>query len=295
MATLEKAKKRAPGNKALFTTFTLSDKEFEIIRVLVKEKTGISLGLHKRDLVVSRLSRRLRALGLSSFKDYINHLKNKDDGDELVQMINRITTNKTDFFREKHHFEYLTNILLPQLYQEGEKTGKRELRVWSAGCSSGEEPYTLAMTMSDFFKDHPNWRFKILATDLDTTILTKASQGEYDEALLNPVPKAFKARYFARRRTPDGIIYKAKPELRNLIMFRKFNLMSPSYSLKVTLDFIFCRNVMIYFDTADKTSMMEKFHKLLRPGGHVFVGHSESLMMVKHLFKYVATTTYVKV
>jgi chemotaxis protein methyltransferase CheR len=295
LATLEKAKNRAQGNKNFFTTFTLSDKEFETIRVLVKEKTGISLGLHKRDLVVSRLSRRLRALGLTSFKDYIEFLKKKDDGDELVQMINRITTNKTDFFREKHHFDYLSNTLLPSLYQEGERTGKRELRVWSAGCSSGEEPYTLAMTLAEFFKKHPNWRFKILATDLDTTILTKASQGEYEEALLEPVPKALKNAYFTRRRSPEGIFYKAKPELRNLIMFRKFNLMSSTYPLKVTLDFIFCRNVMIYFDTADKISMMEKFHKLLRPGGHVFVGHSESLMIVKHLFKYVATTTYVKV
>lgn len=275
--------------------FTITDKEFDVIRHLVKQKTGISLGLHKRDLVVSRLSRRLRTLGLSSFSQYIEVLRQAGDGGELVQMINRITTNKTDFYREKHHFDYLAGTVLPKLLAAGESSGNRVLRAWSAGCSSGEEPYTIAITLSEFFAGHPGWDVRLLASDLDTTMLEKASEGIYEASQLEPVPRGLLNKYFDRQGRGEGALHRVKPELRQLITFRKFNLMNETYPLKVAMDFIFCRNVLIYFDTDDKVSILTKFHRVLKPGGHIFVGHSESLMMVKDIFGYAGTTVYRKI
>jgi chemotaxis protein methyltransferase CheR len=276
-------------------SFTISDQEFDVIRHLVKEKTGISLGLHKRDLVVSRLSRRLRTLGLTSFSQYIDVLRQAGDGGELVQMINRITTNKTDFYREKHHFDLLAGTVLPKILAAGEASGHRVLRAWSAGCSSGEEPYTIAITLSEFFSAHPNWDVKLLASDLDTTMLEKASSGVYDPSQLEPVPRPLLNKYFDRQGKGESALYRVKQELRQLITFRKFNLMNEAYPLKVAMDFIFCRNVLIYFDTDDKISILTKFHRSLKPGGHIFVGHSESLMMVKDIFAYAGTTVYRKI
>lgn len=275
--------------------FTLKPREYEAIRVLVKEKTGISLGVHKRDLVVSRLARRLRALGLDSFKQYLDFLQGPEGPDELVQMINRITTNKTDFFREKHHFDFLTNQLFPQLYEAGECCGIRKVRAWSAGCSSGEEPYSICITACEFFNGKPGWDFKLLATDLDTSMLQKASARIYESRLLEPVPRHLLHKYFNRIRLDGELYYEAKQSLRNMITFRKFNLMRPDYPLKVAMDFIFCRNVLIYFDPKDKIDIMTKFHSALKPGGHMFVGHSESLMMVKNLYKNIGPTVYLRI
>lgn len=283
------------SHQGFTVAYSLSEQEYDTIRALVKSQTGINLGLHKRDLVVSRLSRRLRSLGFNSFSQYIDYLRKDADGGELVQMINRITTNKTDFFRERHHFDFLTNQLLPQLAAQGERSGSKSLRIWSAGCSSGEEPYTLAVTLSEFFQDRQGWDIKILASDLDTTMLEKASKGVYEASLLEPVPRPLLTKYFDRLGRGEDASYQVKPRLRGLITFRKFNLMNETYPLKVAMDFIFCRNVLIYFDTQDKVSILTKFHRALKPGGHIFVGHSESLMMVKHIFNYVATTTYRKV
>jgi len=275
-------------------SFKLSGREFEAIRKLVKSKTGISLGLQKQDLVVSRLARRLRALNITSFRDYLAFLQGPEGADELVQMINRITTNKTDFFREKHHFDYLMQELLPQLHAEGEASGRRKLRCWSAGCSSGEEPYTLAMCLSEFFASRPGWDVKILATDLDTTMLSKAAARTYEERLLDPVPKALLHKHWTKRKVDGEVFYEASQKLRDIITFRKFNLIHPTYPLKVALDFVFCRNVLIYFDGPDKAEILTKFHAVIKPGGHLFVGHSESLMMVKELFRHVATTVYLR-
>ncbi|MCA1905582.1 MAG: protein-glutamate O-methyltransferase CheR [Desulfarculus sp.] len=272
---------------------TIGDAEFDAIRRLVKSKTGISLGLHKRDLVVSRLARRLRILGLADFRAYVD-LLDSDDGTEMVQMINRITTNKTDFFRERHHFDFLTKTLLPELVAEGEASGRLILRAWSAGCSSGEEPYSIAITLREFFANRPGWDVKLLATDLDTSMLEKASRGEYESAALEPVPGPLINKYFERQGRGEGSKYQVKPELRSLITFRKFNLMHPEYPIKVPLDFVFCRNVLIYFEQEDKLDILRKFHKVIKPGGYIFVGHSESLMMAKDLFRYIATTAYRK-
>jgi chemotaxis protein methyltransferase CheR len=275
--------------------FTLKPREYEAIRVLVKEKTGISLGLHKRDLVLSRLAKRLRALDLDSFRQYLDYLKGSKGSDELVQMINHITTNKTDFFRENHHFDFLTKQLFPKLYEAGERRGIRKIRAWSAGCSSGEEPYSICIIASEFFQGKPGWDFKLLATDLDTSMLQKASNRTYEAKSLEPIPRHLLHKYFKRTRNQDADFYEAAQSLRNMITFRKFNLMHPKYPLKVAMDFIFCRNVLIYFDQKDKIDIMTKFHSVLKPGGHMFVGHSESLLMVKHLYRNVGTTVYQRI
>jgi chemotaxis protein methyltransferase CheR len=289
-----RARAESPAQNPAAGMLELPDKEFEIIRQMVKSQTGISLSLHKRDLVVSRLARRLRALGLDSFSQYIEYLRADHEGGELVAMINRITTNKTDFFRERHHFNFLRDKLLPAVCDEGDRKGNRVLRAWSAGCSSGEEPYSIAITLSEFFAKRPGWDYKLLASDLDTVMLEKASRGEYEPSLVEPVEKSLLSKYFDRQGRGEGASYKVKPSLREIITFRKFNLMHPEYPLKVPLDFVFCRNVMIYFDMEDKVSILTKFHRVLKPGGHIFVGHSESLMMVKDLFRFVDTTVYRK-
>ncbi|MFH2125491.1 MAG: protein-glutamate O-methyltransferase [Pseudomonadota bacterium] len=280
---------------AFIKTFDLKPREYETIRTLVKEKTGINLGLNKRDLVLSRLAKRLRALGLDSFRQYLEYLEGPKGPDELVQMINHITTNKTNFFREMHHFEFLTKKLFPELIKAGQSNRFRQIRAWSAGCSSGEEPYSICITASEFLQDKPGWEFKLLATDLDTTMLQKASDMIYESRLLEPVPRHLLHKYFKPVSDNGELLYQASQGLRNMITFRKFNLMRRKYPLKAPVDFIFCRNVLIYFDQKDKTDILTRFHSALKPGGHFFVGHSESLMMVKHLFKNVGTTVYQKI
>ncbi len=267
----------------------ISEDEFNRIRSLVKKTTGISLGEHKRDLVVSRLASRLRAFNLSTFSQYLEFLENAENDEELVNMINRITTNKTDFFRENHHFEFLKNQVLPEIVEGGRSN---KIRCWSAGCSSGQEPYSLAITLAEFFNGQPGWDCKILATDLDTNILRQARAGLYKYEQIKLIPQPLITRYFDKRGQDD---YQVKNSLKSMIIFRKFNFMNPSYNIKVPLDFIFCRNVMIYFDANDKLDMVTKFAGTLKSRGYLFVGHSESLMMAKDTFANVGPTIYRKV
>lgn len=273
----------------------LSDDEFERIRALVKLHTGINLNDGKRTLVVSRLTKRLTDLGLSNFSEYIEVLQNSDPAGELMAMINRITTNKTDFFRENHHFQFLTKTLLPSILAKHQESGQRVVRVWSAGCSSGEEPYTLAITLNEFFRHRPNWQWRILATDLDTNILDRAQAGVYDRQRVSPITKKLLTRYFSRERQGDKEVFAVKPELKGNILFRRFNLMAPDFPLKVAVDFVFCRNVLIYFTHDDRVKIATNFHRIIKPGGYLFVGHSESLMLVRDLFKYIANTIYQKI
>jgi chemotaxis protein methyltransferase CheR len=246
----------------------------------------------KRNLVVARLSKRLRALNLSNFSEYYEYLTTSSNAsDELNNLINRITTNKTDFFREKHHFDFLVNEIFPTFLDTARKSGMRRLRIWSAGCSSGEEPYSIAMTVADFFKDERGWDLKILATDLDTDIIMKASKGVYSSQQITPVPINYLSKYFVR--TSQG--YEVSPNIKSMIAFRKLNLMDPSFPMKKPFDIIFCRNVMIYFDEETRKDLVIKYHNHLNDIGYMFVGHSESLMYMKHLFKFLKHTVYIKV
>ena len=213
----------------------------------------------------------------------------------MGQLVNRITTNKTDFYREDHHFKYLAEVVLPELVREKAKSGTKRIRAWSAACSTGEEPYTIAITISEFFASLPGWDVKLLATDLDTEVLTFAHKGRYPEERLGPVPKNVLHKYFSKTPgTRNPVEYDVSDKLKKMILFRKFNLQQKIFPFKSQLDFIFCRNVMIYFDTNGKIELLKKFHNILKPRGTIFVGHSESLMMVKNLFDYQKSTVYRK-
>jgi chemotaxis protein methyltransferase CheR len=279
----------ATGNAFAVTSVSMTEEEFERIRALVKTSTGISLGEHKRDLVVSRLAQRLRKLQLSSFSEYLLLLQQAGGDDELINMINRITTNKTDFFRENHHFVFLRDIVLPEIV----KNGVSKVRVWSAGCSSGQEPYTMAMVLREFFSGKPGFDVRILATDLDTNMLHMAAQGIYQADQLAPVDPELTRKYFTKL---DQNRYQVKPVLRDMITFKKFNFITnATYNIRVPLDFIFCRNVMIYFDAKEKADIVRKFAAVLKQQGYLFVGHSESLMMAKDIFINIGPTVYRKV
>jgi len=272
--------------------FDLTEKEFVLFKELIYRETGINMSDKKKKLIVARLSKRLRALRLSNFTDYYDYLNESPDADnEIVNLINRVTTNKTDFFREKHHFDFLNNELYPQMISQSRNTGMRKLRIWSAGCSSGEEPYTLAMVTLEAFKGERGWDIKILATDLDTEILQRAITGAYPTQTIAPVPREYLARYFTR----SGESYVVNDAVKSLISFRRLNLMDESFPMKHPFDIIFCRNVIIYFDAQTKDTLLTKYHKHLKKDGHIFIGHSESLMHMKDRFRYLKHTVYQKV
>jgi chemotaxis protein methyltransferase CheR len=260
------------------------DDDFAALRALVKEHTGIHLTEQKRELVYGRLSRRLRALGLESFRSY-RALLEKNEGDELVQFCNAITTNLTSFFREAHHFQYLREQLLEP--RAADPRGARRLRFWSAGCSTGEEPYSLAMTIVEALPDVRRWDVKILATDLDTDVLGKGARGLYDEERLRNLSPGRLERFF--RRQAGG--YAVGDELRDLVTFRELNLMR-ALPMKGPLDAIFCRNVVIYFDKDTQRQLFARVARLQRPGDILFLGHSENLFRVSEDYTLVGKTVY---
>lgn len=275
----------------IVTQFQINDTEFELLRKLIKELTGINLSDQKKMLVVSRLSKRLRELNLSSFTSYYNYVtKHKDGRQELNHLINRITTNKTDFYRERHHFEFLKDVLLPRLYEEGRKSGRLKLRIWSAGCSSGEEPYTIAITLKEFFKHKPGWDIKILATDLDTEMLDKAVKGVYSEHVVAPIPPEYLCTYFKKGIGANKGLFLIKESLKEIITYRKHNLVTEELSARNPFDIIFCRNVIIYFDEATKLKIIDSFYENLKSGGYLFLGHSESLLGCEDRFKLIGNS-----
>lgn len=264
----------------------LRDAEFRKIVRLVMEKTGIVIGDHKRAFVHGRLGRRLRALGLSDFQDYCRLLESADGESEHHMLVNAVTTNHTSFFREPHHFEYLARSVLPAIVQD-RGAGSRRLRIWSAGCSTGEEPYTLAMVLCGFapMKD---WDRKILATDLDTNVVAQAAHGRYDQERAQSIPDTFRKRYVAVQ--PDGGALMGD-DLRELISFAPLNLLD-SWPMRGPFDVVFCRNVVIYFDRPTRATLFDRYAEILRPGGWLFVGHSESLLNITDRFELVGRTVY---
>ena len=269
--------------------YAISTEEYHQFRKLIYDKSGIALGDQKQTLVASRLSKRLRELGLKTFSDYYEQVVSDSSQEEFTHMLDLISTNKTDFFRESTHFEFLREEILPQLDQE------KRIRIWSSACSTGEEPYTIAMTLFDGVRNPEQWEFQILASDLSTRVLAKAASGVYDGDRLRHVPPDVLKRHFLRGCGGSSGLFKAKPHLIGAIKFRRINLMNDQFPIKAPLDLIFCRNVMIYFDRPTQEALVNKFHRYLRPGGYLFIGHSESLQWVKHPFKSLAPTIYQKV
>lgn len=267
--------------------FTLSDRNFGFIRDLVGERTGIVLSDLKRDMTYGRLVRRLRELKLSSFDEYCALLKSGDE-DELINLTNAITTNLTSFFREPHHFEFLSQELLPKLLAS---KADRRLRIWSAGCSSGEEPYTIAMTILESVPQIRNWDIRILATDLDYNMVSRAASGIYTEERVNGIDARRQKRWFRRGRGENAGMVRVSPELQNLITFKQLNLLH-EWPMKGPFDIIFCRNVVIYFNKETQRELFSRYADIMTPDGHLFIGHSESLYKVSDRFELLGRTIY---
>jgi chemotaxis protein methyltransferase CheR len=266
----------------------ISTEEFQRFRTLIYDESGISLGDQKQSLLVSRLSKRLRELGLTTFSEYYDQLMSDSSREEFTRMLDLISTNKTDFFREPKHFDFLRERILPELAQE------KTVRIWSSACSTGEEPYTIAMTLQEGVSDPAQWDFKILASDLSMRVLAKAAAGLYDADHVHDVPPELLKRHFLRGRGDSKGLLKIKPHLAAMVQFRRLNLMDERFPIKSPLDVIFCRNVMIYFDRPTQEQLVNKFYRYLKPGGHLFIGHSESLQWVTHPFKNIEPTIYRK-
>lgn len=280
---------RGPAAMQREREFLLTDQDYQRISALVREHTGISLSAAKRDMVYSRLSRRLRRLGINDFAAYCDFLLHDESGQEFTEFTNAITTNLTSFFREGHHFEYLQNALLPELMRA--RGDQRRLRIWSAGCSTGEEPYSIAMVLAETLP--PDWDAKILATDLDSNVLTTASNGIYEETRLQNVPQPRLRRWFLRGRGSHAGQFRVSPALQSIITFKRLNLMD-AWPMRGPFDIVFCRNVVIYFDKPTQQTLMERYADMLCARGHLFLGHSETLYRVTDRFELLGHTIYRK-
>ena len=274
--------------------FEISEAEFESLRKLIHAHAGIALGDGKKQLLVARLSRRLRALGLSSFAQYHGLLTSDDpSGDEMRRMLNCVTTNQTDFFREKHHFEFLKERVLHEAKARAQKGGPRKLRVWSAGCSTGEEPYTIAITLAEAFGLNSGWDIKILASDIDTQVLATAEQGVYPEHRIGNLPESVKRAHFLRGKGESAGLVRVRPELQKLVTFRRINFIETPWPIQTTFDVIFCRNVIIYFDRDTQRRLFQRMREKIAQHGYLFVGHSENLYWLRDIFEPVQSTVYI--
>ncbi len=272
--------------------FNFSDDDFRSLAQLAYDHAGISLADNKRNLVYSRVSRRLRALKMNSFRDYREFLAS--DAREIESFINSISTNHTKFFREAHHFHHFrTHTALAFAQSHGKSFGGR-LRVWSAGCSSGEEPYTIAVVLKREIRDFGGSDVRILATDIDTDILTKAARGEFTSSAFDEVPKPYHSYFKAQESGGAADKVVVDPDVRSLITFRHLNLMGP-WPFHGKFDVIFCRNVMIYFDAPTKATLVDRFTQQLKPGGWLYIGHSESLIGTHPGLQLVGRTIYQRV
>ncbi|MDR3154364.1 MAG: protein-glutamate O-methyltransferase [Deltaproteobacteria bacterium] len=276
----------------------LTDSEYQSIANFVHKASGINLLDGKKELVRARLAKRINQLQFRDFKTYFKHVMTDSSGDELVFLLDALATNLTSFWREPQHFDFMAKTLLPELEQRRKRPGGGgpRLRVWSCACSSGEEPYTIAMVVLDkspYFGHGGD--FRILATDLSTKVLNIAKRGEYGPESVKNIPPACLHSYLAKvPHEKGGDHWRVQDSVRRLVSFRRFNLMDP-LPIKNPLDLIFCRNVMIYFDRATIADLVNKFHSTLEPGGYLFIGHSESLSGLQHPFQYVAPCIYRKV
>jgi chemotaxis protein methyltransferase CheR len=276
------------------TSETLCNADFERLRTLIYDESGIHLGRDKKTMLEIRLRRRLRSLNLATFAEYCERVfHSKKPGDELVHLIDVVTTNKTDFFREAGHFDYLVAKALPDL---AARHGlEQKILVWSAGCSTGEEPYTIAMVLSEHSSQVPGFRFSVLASDISTEVLAKAQKGIYKGEAVKPVPAALQRKYFMRSRDRGSDLMRVVPELRELVEFRRMNFMDERFALPREPEIIFCRNVIIYFDRPTQERLLKKLAAQLAPGGYFFAGHSESLQGMDLPLAAVAPSAYRKV
>jgi len=277
----------------MISRFEFRDKDFRFICELVAEQAGITLNDGKRELVYGRLAKRLRALELETFSQYCDVLKD-EKSDEVLHCVNAITTNVTAFFRENHHFDFMHSTVLPELGAASKKTGKRDLNIWSAGCSTGQEPYSIAMNLCEYKPLLDGWDIEILATDLDSMVLEQARSGIYRIDHLENVSLERRKQFFLKGKGANEGSARIIPRIHNMIRFEYLNLIE-RWDIKHGFDVIFCRNVMIYFDKEMRQRLLLNFAQRLSPNGFLFVGHSESLSGISDVFEPVGTTIYRKV
>ncbi|MFQ5656370.1 MAG: CheR family methyltransferase [Candidatus Methylomirabilales bacterium] len=273
----------------------MSEEEFLLFRELVKAKAGIALSEAKRSLVQSRLARRLRHLGLRSYREYYDYLMEQDPtGEERVQFINALTTNLTHFFREGHHFEYLREVWLPGIRARAAETGQRRIRIWSAGCSTGEEPYSIAITLLEGLETDAGWDIHILASDIDTEVLAKAAEGVYPSDRIEGMSEDLLRRYFQEEKEAEVDHVTVLPKVRDLVFFRRINLLEDPWPMRTRFDMVFCRNVAIYFDGPTLEQLLKRFETALLDQGLLILGHSESLLGKEARFRHLGKTIYQK-
>jgi len=278
-----------------FFKIEMSTGVFSRFAELIYEKCGVKMSPAKKTMLMARLSKRLRHLEMTSFQDYYDYVTSPEGfSEELVHMINVVTTNKTDFYREPDHFDFLMNKALPSIIEMRKGIGLNKLNVWSAGCSTGEEPYTLCMFLSEFFEKKQG-DYGILATDISTRVLDAAKKAIYSRTVIQPIPDKIRRKYLMRGKGFQEGFFRIVPELRKKVNFRRLNLLEGNdFGIKMKLDVIFCRNVIIYFDRQTQIRLFKKFYDQLKPGGYMFVGHSETLNNVNRDFIPVDSAVYRK-
>ena len=264
----------------------LNEKHFNKISELVYQSSGINLKKGKEALVRARLMKRLRAIGMKSVEDYMQYIEDAEGAHELTSLIDVMTTNKTSFFREVEHFNFLRDTILPEL-------DRPRLRFWSTACSSGEEPYSLAVLLRDCIANIDTKDVLILATDISRRMLEKAHAAVYSEQMLRTLPRQYQKKYFTKLDNQRTGFQRVADDVRKMIRFAWLNLLDP-WPMKGPFNVIFCRNVMIYFDRPTQQTLINRFWEILEPGGCLFVGHSEGLSAIKHNFQYVRPATYRK-
>ncbi len=272
----------------------LTPGEYELFRKLIYNKSGINLGDGKMQLVRARLGKRLRKGGFPSFGAYYQHVVKDPSGRELGTLLDTISTNTTHLFREPDHFDFLKNVTQKWANDPQWCANNSALRIWSAGCSSGEEPYSVAMVVHDALRAHPRIQPKILATDLSAQMLRRAKRGLFEPQRVGTVPPALGQRYLRKTQSENGPAVQVVSDVRKLITFARFNLMTPTFPFRFGFHLIFCRNVMIYFDRPTQEALVGRYAKHMIPGGFLLIGHSESLSNIKHSLTYVESTIYSK-
>ena len=280
----------------LIQSIPMRESEYRSIAQFIYEKSGIHLGDNKQELVKTRLAKRLRALGMKTYAEYFHFVSDPAQDEELMLMINAVSTNFTSFYRERQHFDFLDKTALPDICRRKALECSKRLRVWCAAASTGEEPYTLALTLLDFLGEPLTWDVKVLCTDISTKVLGMAVKGVYDFAKVKSVAPALLERYFEKRIDGAEKNYEAGKELKSLLVFRRLNLMDNVFPFKGPFDFISCRNVMIYFDQTTQEQVVEKLLRCLAVGGYLLIGHSENLPAVfRSRVDVLAPATYRKI
>lgn len=285
----------ADSRNALGRAAVLSDADFRRLSLFIESELGIRMPATKRIMLESRLQKRLRQFGFDSFKKYVDYVFSAEGRDgELINMIDAVTTNKTDFFREADHFDYLAGNIVPSASARDGTGIARPFSVWSAGCSTGEEPYTIAMVLEERRAAEPRFSYRIFASDLSTQVLDKAREAVYDESKAAIVPMSFKKKYMLRSKDKGRCLVRMKPEIRARVSFDRINFMDDTYPIREAFDVVFCRNVIIYFERPVQEAILRKLCDHIRPGGYLILGHSETLTGMDMPLKSVAPTIYLR-